>query len=917
MEEKRTEEKKEESKKQEGASKESDLLEERKKKFIGLFKKYFIFIILLGLLILAWHTRTVNVANLKDVTTGDYTLGPDLDPFLFLRYARYIVDNGRLMSWDYMRYVPLGYNTAKETKLLPYMIAYFHKIISPITQKSINYSAVMFPAVLFMLTVIAFFLFISKIFEDRKYGKVIALISTAFLILSPSLLARTVAGIPEKESAGFLFMFLAFYFFAFAWKTPKTRNALIFGTLAGLSTAIMGLIWGGWIYIFTALSTAVFLAFILGKVNKKEFLVYSSWFIVSIIISLVSTQRFTLKGLIMSTSTGLSFVIFLILLVDFAIFQTKIKEMNFVKKATNKIPKKVFSLIVSFVIILLASVLFLGISFIPNFAKDIVFHLTQPYEDRLSFTVAENRQPYFNEWAGSFGPVVWNIPFFFWLFFIGSIFLFYEFIKGLDKKGRIILISSYILFLLGLIFSRYSSSNTLNGTNALSKFIYFGSFLLIALAMVYVLYIYNKEKKLDILKEVNIPYLFLVAFFIVSLIGARSAIRLIMTLSVPAAGIVGFFVVYALEKINKKDENKRLIAIGLAGLVVISSAYTIYYDYQSTIGSAKSMIPSVYTIQWQNAMAWVRNNTPEDAVFAHWWDYGYWLQSIGNRATVLDGGNTKPYWDYLMGRHALTGQSQTEALEFLYAHNATYFLIDSTDIGKYGAYSNIGSDENYDRYSWIGTFFSSSQNVEERKNETIFFYQGGVGLDEDYNLKDNSTQVFFPSGKTGIGALLISISKDANASINQPQSIWVYNNKQYAIPLRYAYYKNKLYDFGSGYGGCAYIMPKITSSGQQVSVDDKGAAFFLSERNMRALWVRLFLLGESGNFELVHDEQDYIVAELKRQGAIPDYQDFVFYNDVRGPIKIWKIHYPPDIKFKPEYISEDYPESVRVATQAF
>src|SRR3990172_10160255 len=103
-------------------------------------------------------------------------------------------------------------------------------------------------------------------------------------------------------------------------------------------------------------------------------------------------------------------------------------------------------------------------------------------------------------------------------------------------------------------------------------------------------------------------------------------------------------------------------------------------------------------------MTWVRENTERNTVFGHWWDYGYWVQSIGERATVLDGGNAISYWNHMMGRYALTGTNETEALEFLYAHNTTHFLIDSTDIGKYPAFSSIGSDENYDRRSWISPF---------------------------------------------------------------------------------------------------------------------------------------------------------------------------------------------------------------------
>ncbi|MBU1136607.1 MAG: hypothetical protein ABIG37_01370, partial [Nanoarchaeota archaeon] len=60
--------------------KENKLIEERKRKIIKFILKNKTFLMVLSLLILlfvAWNIRTVNLDNLKDITTGDYTLGPD------------------------------------------------------------------------------------------------------------------------------------------------------------------------------------------------------------------------------------------------------------------------------------------------------------------------------------------------------------------------------------------------------------------------------------------------------------------------------------------------------------------------------------------------------------------------------------------------------------------------------------------------------------------------------------------------------------------------------------------------------------------------------------------------------------------------------------------------------------------------
>ena len=154
----------------------------------------------------------------------------------------------------------------------------------------------------------------------------------------------------------------------------------------------------------------------------------------------------------------------------------------------------------------------------------------------------------------------------------------------------------------------------------------------------------------------------------------------------------------------------------IIGIVMLSTIYSGYYFYQSSISTANSFVPNSYTQQWQKAMAWVRDNTPTTAVFAHWWDYGYWVQSGFQRATVTDGGNFHGWWNYLMGRLILTGQTEEEGIGYLYAHNVSYLLMVSDEIGKYPAYSSIGSDLNYDRFSSIPSFTFDATNSKETRD---------------------------------------------------------------------------------------------------------------------------------------------------------------------------------------------------------
>jgi asparagine N-glycosylation enzyme membrane subunit Stt3 len=299
-------------------------------------------------------------------------------------------------------------------------------------------------------------------------------------------------------------------------------------------------------------------------------------------------------------------------------------------------------------------------------------------------------------------------------------------------------------------------------------------------------------------------------------------------------------------------------------------------------------------------MNWTRSNTPTDAVFSHWWDYGYWVQSMGERATFLDGGNAISYWDYLMGR-TITANNESEMMEVLKTHKVTHYLLDSTDIGKYTAFSSIGSDESYDRFSWISTFTLDEKDIIEKKNETVYLFRGGTRLDEDIVYGD---QIFIKEN-SGVAGFLISLKKTENSSVGsmeQPKAIMIINGKQVEVPIKCVYFGQKMI-FNEGIDGCLYIMPQVTSQ----KIMPIGGAMWLSPRMMKSEFSKLYLFDEAENFELVHSENYPIINELNRNYNL-NLPEFVLYQgNILGPIKIWKVSYPADIEENPQYLETSYP----------
>ena len=83
---------------------------------------------------------------------------------------------------------------------------------------------------------------------------------------------------------------------------------------------------------------------------------------------------------------------------------------------------------------------------------------------------------------------------------------------------------------------------------------------------------------------------------------------------------------------------------------------------------------------------------------------------------------------------------------------------------------------------------------------------------------------------------------------------------------------------------------------------------YLSGRTIHSQLAKLYLFKQNTDyFNLVHVEDSFVIDNLKQQGL--DVGEFVYYQGFQGPIKIWEIKYPSNIKSNPEYLEINYPNS--------
>lgn len=869
-------------------------------------------LLLLIIIVLSTTIRLSNLGNLKDATTGNYTAA-DPDALYFQRLAHVVLEHGNLNGVDGLR-AP-GTNITYLKEFNPYFIVGIYKVVK-IFSSGVNLDIISMisPVIFFILGLIVFFFLILYLTKSKLVG----LLSSAFLAFSPAYLFRTMAGVLDHDALGMLGFFTTLLVFSVSIKKfeKSQKNTILWASLLGIVSAFAMGTWAGQMtFLFIIIPAAIFIHYLFNlekQDDKKKLLIEFNaiWIIIfAIFAKIFGFSAVDIGNRLLVPSSILLLFVFGFMIIDYLI-KKSINKIKFIKE-----DKRIFYSI--------ALTLILGIIFfiikgegIFGLVNSIYEKLLSPFASggRLGSTVSENAQPYLNSWTGQIGNTI------FWMFYIGIIFISTNFAKKIKKqKDKTIFVLLSILMFLGILLSRISSSSTFNGETFLSQLFYAGSILAWG---IYLIYLYTKER-FEIRKE-HIVIFTMVLFMIIF---GRSAARTIFV----ATPFVCFSAAYALNetikltrKLRKNDNLKSLFIIFSVVLIILSIFALLGNPITKTSGEYQnvkiqaSATGAAADYQWQYAMAWVRNNTNQDTIFIHWWDYGYLVQTLTGRKTVSDGGHAAgSQGDYNLGRYLLTTPWSDSALSYMKTWNVSYLVIDPTDLGKYAAYSKIGSDAEYDRYSSPTAMVQDdSQTVETSTTKTVV-YTGTTFNDGDiiYGETFIPSPSYDENGNANYNSYVLGIilnlnMKDGSAtSFNQPEAVFYYNGAQYKIPLRYIYYNGQTIDFSTGINATYMIIPSLSQdSSGKVSVNPTGAGIYLSPTVSQSLFAKLYLMDDPFNeyptITIADSEDDYVVSYLKQQGYNLD--DFIYYGGFRGPLKIWKVDYLANTQAYSEFLDTNF-----------
>jgi dolichyl-diphosphooligosaccharide--protein glycosyltransferase len=102
--------------------------------------------------------------------------------------------------------------------------------------------------------------------------------------------------------------------------------------------------------------------------------------------------------------------------------------------------------------------------------------------------------------------------------------------------------------------------------------------------------------------------------------------------------------IFASKNLFEKFRTQNIIKISFLTIIVILLVIPLVYPNSNWVNSTKAPPTilnggsnwNIATNDWKESFEWIKSNTPEDSVVAAWWDYGYWITTMSDRATLAD-----------------------------------------------------------------------------------------------------------------------------------------------------------------------------------------------------------------------------------------------------------------------------------------
>ena len=780
---------------------------------------------------IAFYVRTRNLGALN----GKYLVG--LDPYYYFRLAGDVLENGKVLLFDTWRNPPLGSDRGFD--LFPYIMAYWSKFLG-FFGVSREMAHIIYPPISMIFTVLFFYLWLRLLVKKR-----VAMLAALFLAVIPGFVFRTGAGFADHEAISIMFMFLSLWLFTKADLMDISRNKYLLMLASGVAAFLMGVTWVGYPMLILTISGYLLIKMMLSK-KVGDYSKYL-WFAAFVFLMLI-------VGKLHWKSYGwlIGFFSFGVLLVN-----------DLLNKRKLFLPNSVLSILIVGIGGLVLNSLF---EFL-DLGAFIWSILNAAGGDKLASTTSEIARTY----VTSGHSYIMNYGYLTFVALFGVFFLSWKLFVGISKKLRITLSVIIVISTFILTMGNWSNEFQFLGSN----YIYLMFLVAFGLLGYYLYLYYTRRKSFDSLADLkNINLALLLVYFLIMGLLARTGVRFIFVFA-PAIAI---FSAIAFDDFLMHAKRLKFAQLGVI-LVIGLMSFTAVGQAAGVSDSMRSGLPGT----WENSMEWISENTPEESVISHWWDYGYWTQAIGNRPSISDGG--KPggqFFIYTLARYGMTHNNINESMEYFSAHEVDYLLYSGEEIGKYGAFAKLGSDKYNDRVSLIGTF--ALQGEDEAREGKKLVYGGNWPIDSPII----EGRKVIPAGAGRMNKIELYFDDSGNVA-RAPRATIVANGfeREYGIPCLVIDGFKLSFDIESEViDGCIKVIPGVQGEYQ----NPLAGLLFMSNKVKDGLFGRLYV-----NVEIIPE-----FTEVYSSG----FPVMIYNGQIVGPVKIWKLNYPTNLPNTDRFLNQ-------------
>jgi dolichyl-diphosphooligosaccharide---protein glycosyltransferase len=500
----------------------------------------------------------------------------EFDPYFDYRATKYIIDNGfgAYLNWhDYQSWYPEGRFVPTTSQVALHLIAATMYKIFGFGSSLLDF-VIMFPVIIGSLTTIVIFALVRNL-----SGTTAGMFASLLFAFMPAIIQRGNLGWFKSEPLGLFLALLSVYLFLSSIKSKNILRIILTAAGGGLILGLANSSWGGIQYFSIPLGIFFFL---LPFLRKDSIFLYG--IITFTLITLITAGAFPRPGI--SFVIGLPGIALIVGMI-FAIVGTIIRTKSSPAKANRNLIAAL-----SIFVLLTVSIFLVGAYQPSSFRYLVAVNPFLSSHNPLVESVAEHSTPTVIDYFTDYSILLIFAGFGVWVSF---------------SKRTDMTIFALIIGLTGLYVSATFARLMVYSSIAIVILASIGLYELTRSILQNRIENQNKIKEREFRKNIKegkiLPE-------VKPLVKIAFVAMIVFLISIPLIDYNGLIYPKNFNWISSADIPPSIVN-GATG-------FRMQVD------------------DWIDAVDWIENNTPKGSVIASWWDYGYWITTLGNKTTLAD-----------------------------------------------------------------------------------------------------------------------------------------------------------------------------------------------------------------------------------------------------------------------------------------